>query len=95
MKSPAVYIMASKSNTTVYIGLTSHLVQRVYQHKNHLIDGFTKKYNVDKLVYFELHENMLSAIQREKTLKKWNRPWKNELIETLNPEWKDLSGDLF
>jgi putative endonuclease len=87
---PAVYILASQQNGTLYIGVTSDLVQRIWQHRNDLAEGFTKKYQVHVLVYFELHESMYDAIAREKTLKKWNRAWKLELIEKENPDWKDL-----
>jgi putative endonuclease len=89
-RQAAVYIMASKPNGTLYIGITSDLPKRVWEHKNDSIDGFTKKYGVHRLVYYELHDDILSAITREKQLKKWNRAWKLELIETHNPEWKDL-----
>jgi putative endonuclease len=89
-KLPCVYILASKRNGTLYTGVTSNLVNRVYEHKNGLADGFTKKYGVHHLVYFELHEDMLAAISREKQIKKWNRAWKRELIEKNNPAWKDL-----
>ena len=92
-KLPCVYILASKRNGTLYTGVTSDLVKRVYEHKNGLADGFTKKYRVHHLVYFELHEDMNAAISREKQIKKWNRAWKLELIETNNPEWKDLYED--
>jgi len=93
-KLPCVYILASKRNGTLYTGVTSDLVKRVYEHKNGLADGFTKKYRVHHLVYFELHEDMNAAISREKQIKKWNRAWKLELIETNNPEWKDLYEDI-
>ncbi len=89
-----VYILASKRNGTLYIGVTSNLVKRVYEHKNSLIDGFTKKYNVHKLVYYEATDDINSAITTEKRLKKWNRAWKIELIEKHNPEWRDLYSDL-
>jgi len=82
--------MASKRNGTLYIGVTSNLVRRVEQHKSDLVEGFTKKYGVHTLVYFEMHDDMISAIQREKQLKKWNRAWKVRLIEELNPDWEDL-----
>ena len=82
--------MASKRNGTLYTGVTSDLAKRVYEHKNCLADGFTKKYEIHHLVYFELHEDMLAAISREKQIKKWNRAWKVELIEKNNPAWKDL-----
>lgn len=94
MKKPAVYILASMRNGTLYIGVTSDLIQRVWQHKNNLIEGFTKKYAVHNLVYFELYDNMIDAISREKQLKKWQRKWKLRLIEATNPEWKDLYMDL-
>ena len=90
MKAPAVYILSNSTNSTLYIGVTSNLVQRIYQHKNHLADGFTKKYQINKLVYFEQYEDMETAIRREKSLKKWLRKWKNELIEKDNPNWNDL-----
>ncbi|HXL08843.1 MAG TPA: GIY-YIG nuclease family protein [Candidatus Bathyarchaeia archaeon] len=85
-----VYILASKRNGTLYIGVTRNLQQRVWEHKNDLIEGFTKKYGVHRLVYYELHEDMMAAIRREKQMKKWNRTWKLELVETQNPEWEDL-----
>ena len=87
---PAVYMLASQTQGTLYIGVTSNLVRRVWQHKNDVFAGFTEKYEVHKLVWFELHGSMEAAITREKQLKKWNRAWKIELIETENPEWKDL-----
>lgn len=90
MKQPAVYIMASKRNGTLYIGVTSDLVARAWQHREHLVEGFTKKYSVNQLVWYELHPTMDSAITREKQLKKWNRQWKLELIEKENPYWYDL-----
>ena len=91
---PAVYIMASKPNGTLYIGVTSDLQKRVWEHKCDSVDGFTKRYGVHQLVYLELHEDMLSAIAREKQLKKWNRAWKLELIEAQNPGWKDLWSEI-
>ncbi len=93
-KQPAVYILASKYNGTLYIGVTSNLIQRIWQHKNDLVEGFTEKYGVHALVYFELHGDMPTAIQREKQLKKWNRQWKIDLIEKTNPMWKDLWEEL-
>ena len=90
MKSPCVYILASNPYGTLYIGVTSDLVQRVWQHKNDLVEGFTERYGVHMLVWYELHETMESAIAREKALKKWNRAWKIELIEKTNPNWADL-----
>jgi putative endonuclease len=89
-KQPCVYILASKKNGTLYIGVTSNLVQRVWQHKNSQVPGFTEKYNVHMLVYYEQHENMMSAITREKQIKKWNRAWKIGMIERANPQWEDL-----
>ncbi len=89
-KNPSVYILASKKNGTLYIGVTSSLIQRVWQHKNKQVAGFTEKYNVSTLVYFEQHETMGTAITREKQLKKWNRDWKINLIEENNPQWEDL-----
>jgi len=89
-KQPAVYILASERNGTLYIGVTSNLQKRATEHKNDLIAGFTKQYGVHLLVYYELHDDMLSAITREKQIKKWNRAWKLELIEEQNPDWKDL-----
>ncbi len=90
-----VYILASKRNGTLYIGVTNNLERRMYQHKNRLLDGFAKKYNVNKLVHFETTNDIKFAIQREKQLKKWYRKWKIELIEKENPEWKDLAEDWF
>ena len=87
---PMVYILASKRNGTIYIGVTSDLVKRVWEHKNNVMEGFTKKYQVHRLVWFESHDNMESAIVREKRLKDWKRKWKLDLIEAHNPEWEDL-----
>ena len=89
-KQPAVYILASKRNGTLYIGVTSDLPKRVWEHKNDVVEGFTKRYSVHRLVYYELHEDMESAIRREKHMKIWNRAWKLELIEKQNPDWRDL-----
>lgn len=89
-----VYIMASKTNGTLYIGMTNDLSKRVYQHKNKCTDGFTKKYNVSKLVYYEEANLPEDAINREKQLKNWHRQWKINLIESMNPEWRDLADDL-
>ena len=94
MKQPAVYILASNRNGTLYIGATSNLVQRVWQHKNNLVEGFTQKYNVHTLVWFEAHATMESAISREKALKEWQRDWKLKLIEATNPEWLDLYDEI-
>ena len=90
MKKHYVYILASKRNGTLYIGVTNDLIRRVYEHKNDLIDGFTKKYGVHRLVYYEQYDDVVNAIQREKRLKKWNRQWKIELFGKDNPEWKDI-----
>ncbi len=88
-----VYILASERNGTLYIGVTSNLVKRVFEHKQGLIDGFTKKYNAKTLVYFEQTNDIVSAIAREKQLKRWNRNWKLKLIEKDNSKWRDLSLD--
>ena len=93
-KQPAVYILASTRNGTLYIGVTSNLPARVWQHKNNAVEGFTEKYKVHKLVYFEMHEDMASATEREIQIKKWNRGWKLKLIEKENPGWRDLYDDI-
>ena len=85
-----VYVLASARNGTLYIGVTSDLARRVWEHKSKAVSGFTSKYGVDRLVYFETHDSAEAAISREKTLKRWNRSWKLELIEKANPEWEDL-----
>ena len=92
-KTCAVYIMTNYSETSLYIGVTSNLQKRVWKHKNKVVEGFTSKYNVDKLVYFELTDSIESAINREKQLKRWYRDWKINLIKEINPEFKDLSLD--
>jgi putative endonuclease len=89
-RQPAVYILSNKKNGTLYIGVTSNLQKRVWEHKNNMVEGFTKRYGIHRLVYYELNGNMMSAIQREKQMKKWNRAWKLELIEMKNPHWSDL-----
>jgi len=94
MKQPCVYLLASKQRGTLYIGVTSNLIQRVWQHKEGLADGFTKKYGVKMLVWYELHEDMEGAIVREKAIKEWKRVWKLELVEKTNPEWDDLYGGI-
>ena len=94
MKQPCVYILASRRNGTLYIGTTSNLVQRVWQHKNEVAGGFTERYGVTTLVWYEGHETMLSAIAREKQLKEWKRAWKLQLVERSNPLWRDLFEDL-
>ncbi|MFO1473428.1 MAG: GIY-YIG nuclease family protein [Lysobacterales bacterium] len=90
MKQPAVYILASHYQGTLYIGVTSDLIARIWQHREHVVEGFTNRYGVVRLVWYEQHGSMESAILREKQLKKWNREWKIRLIETMNPDWKDL-----
>ena len=92
-KSCAIYIMTNYQETTLYIGVTSNLQRRVWEHKNKVVEGFTKKYNVDKLIYYELTDSIESAINREKQLKRWHRNWKINLIKKMNPEFKDLSLD--
>ena len=89
-----VYILASKRNGTIYIGVTSDLIKRVYEHKNDLVNGFTKRYGIHKLVYYEQAGDFEAAAKREKQLKKWNRIWKLRIIEQMNPERRDLSDDL-
>ena len=94
LKQPAVYILASAVRGTLNVGVTSDLVTRIGQHKLDLVEGFTRKYSVHTLVWFELHATMESAILREKTIKAWKRAWKLELIETANSEWRDLYPDV-
>jgi putative endonuclease len=89
-KQPVVYILAGKRNGTLYIGVTSDLGKRIWEHINNIVEGFTKRYNVHRLVCYEMHESMESAITREKRLKNWKRKWKLELIESINPTWLDL-----
>ena len=95
MRTPCVYILASKPNGTLHIGVISDLTQRVWQHKNAFVEGFTKRYRVHDLVWYEVHDSMESAISREKALKKWNRAWKIELIEKNNQTWVDLYDDIW
>ena len=94
MKQYYIYLLASKRNGTLYVGVTSDLAKRVWEHRNNVIEGFTQKYNVHKLVYYEIADDIDSAITREKQMKKWRRQWKIELIEKSNPEWKDLYDSL-
>jgi putative endonuclease len=94
MKQYYVYILASTKNGTLYVGVTSDLPKRIYEHKQNLIDGFTKKYNVHILVYYEVHNDIQEAITREKQIKKWNRKWKLRLVEEKNPEWRDLYHEI-
>ena len=93
-KIPCVYILSSKRNGTLYIGVTSDLGQRVWQHKNDLVGGFTRRYGVHDLVWYEVHETMESAITRENALKRWKRAWKIELIEKSNSMWRDLYSEI-
>ena len=93
-RQPCVYLLASKRNGTLYTGVTSNLLKRVWEHKNNLVEGFTKKYGVHTLVWYELHDTMDSAIQREKAIKNWKRVWKLKVIEKMNSRWHDLYSDL-
>ena len=93
-KFPCVYILANRRNGTLYVGVTSNPVRRVWEHKSDAVESFTKKYQTHMLVWYELHETMDSAIAREKAIKEWKRSWKLELIEKLNPTWKDLYGSI-
>ncbi len=94
-KTYYVYILASKRNGALYIGVTNDLERRLYEHKNNLIDGFTKRYRVHHLVYYESVNDVNAALKREKQLKRWSGKWKMELIEKVNPEWRDLTEELF
>jgi putative endonuclease len=94
MKQSYVYILSSKRNGTLYVGVTSDLIKRIHEHKQDLIDGFTKKYRVHMLVYYEVHNEILEAIKREKQIKKWSRQWKLRLIEQMNPDWRDLYNEI-
>ena len=94
MKMPCVYMLANKPNGTLYVGVTANLVQRVWQHRNHWGAGFTERYRIHMLVWYEVHETMESAIRREKALKKWNRAWKIALIEKRNETWADLYDEI-
>jgi putative endonuclease len=93
-RQPCVYLLASRRNGTLYVGVTSNLTQRVWQHKSRLVDGFTKRYGVHTLVWYEVHATMASAIAHEKAIKKWKRAWKIALIEKSNPHWRDLHEEL-
>ncbi|MGZ0019923.1 GIY-YIG nuclease family protein [Nitrosomonas sp. wSCUT-2] len=90
-KTYYVYLLTNWNNQVMYVGVTNNLERRIYEHKNKLIDGFTKKHNVEKLVYFETASDVLAAIEREKQIKKWRREKKNQLVVGMNPEWRDLS----
>ncbi len=94
MRNPCVYILASRRNGTLYVGVTSDIARRVWQHKNDQIDGFTKKYGGKLLVYVEMHATMPDAILREKQIKEWRRAWKLALVERANPQWRDLYPDI-
>ena len=91
MQKYFVYILSNYTNSTLYVGMTNDIKRRLYEHKNKLIEGFSSKYNTNKLVYYEETSDVKTAIQREKNLKKWNRQWKEELIKKTNPDFKDLS----
>ncbi len=91
---PCVYMLASRRNGTLYVGVTSDLIKRIWEHKSDAVDGFTKRYGVHTLVWYEVHEEILPAITREKAIKEWKRKWKLELIEKANPSWRDLYQDL-
>jgi len=93
-RQPCVYLLASRRNGTLYTGVTSSLTKRIWEHRNNFVEGFTKKYGVHTLVWYELHETMEAAIQREKAIKNWKRAWKIKMIEEMNPEWRDLYPDL-
>jgi putative endonuclease len=93
-RQPCVYLLASQCNGTLYVGVTSNLPVRAWQHRNNVIEGFTRQHHVHDLVWFELHETMDSAITREKTIKAWKRAWKIELIEKSNPYWRDLYAEI-
>ena len=93
-KRPCVYILASKRNGTLYVGVTSDLARRVFQHRSEAAEGFTQRYGVHRLVFAEFHDTMLDAITREKRIKRWRREWKLALIERENPQWRDLYDDL-
>jgi putative endonuclease len=94
MKEYYVYVLASKPHGTIYVGMTNDLIRRIYEHRNDLIESFTKRYGVHRLVHYEQCEDVSAAIWREKRLKKWNRSWKIRLIEATNPEWRDLYPDI-
>ena len=94
VKHPCVYLLASRRNGTLYVGVTSDLIKRVWEHKNDLVEGFTRRYGVHTLVWFEQHESMSEAIAREKAIKAWRRRWKVELIQRTNPQWRDLYPEL-
>ncbi len=94
MRQPCVYMLASGWNGTLYVGVTSNLIARIWQHRNDVVPGFTQRYRVHDLVWYEQHEEMLPAITREKTIKGWKRSWKIALSETTNPNWRDLYPEI-
>jgi putative endonuclease len=94
IKRPCVYVLASKRNGTLYIGVTADLVKRAWEHREQLVEGFTRKYGVHNLVYYEMHEDMIGAITREKQIKRRRRAWKLRMIESMNPEWQDLWSEI-
>lgn len=94
MKEYYVYILTNKYNRTLYIGVTSNLIKRIWEHRNNIFQSFSSKYNVNKLVYFEQYNEVIQAIQREKRLKEWQRQWKIDLINNINPKWNDLYGEI-
>jgi len=89
-----VYVLTNRTNRVLYIGVTNNLGRRIFEHKNKLVEGFTKKYNLDKLIYYEVTNDIQSALEREKQLKNWHRDWKINLIKSFNPTWNDLSNNL-
>lgn len=94
LKESYVYLLANKHNNVLYTGVTNDLIRRIYEHKNKLVAGFTQKYNVDRLVYYEACPNIVTAIEREKQIKGWSRKKKNDLVNALNPKWNDLYSNL-
>ena len=92
-KQPVVYILANKRNGTLYVGVTSNLAKRIWEHKNNMVNGFTSRYAIHSLVWYEVHDNIESAIEREKRIKNWKRAWKLDLIEKANPNWLDLYNE--
>ena len=94
MEESYVYILASRRNGTLYVGLTTDLVKRIWEHKNNIFPGFTTKYNVNQLVYYEMHQDIMEAARRERRLKNWCRKWKLNIIEQLNPSWRDLYDEI-
>ena len=93
-RQPCVYVLASKRNGTLYTGVTSNLVKRIWEHKNNVVESFTQKHGVHTLVWYEIHDTMETAIQHEKTIKNWKRAWKLKTIEKMNPQWRDLYSEI-